>query len=204
MFLTIALIHLLAVASPGPDFAIVLKQSVSQPRRIVYFTSLGVALGMLLHVMYSLVGIGFIIARSVVLFSIIKWLGALYLIFIGWKSLTTKPPREAQSASSPRSLLSPFAAVRMGFLCNALNPKATLFFLALFTQVIDASTPFPVQIFYGAYLSFATFVWFCGLGSVLTMKAVQARLQGIHLWAERVMGAALIALGVRVALSARE
>src|SRR3989344_4015691 len=99
-FLTIALIHLLAVASPGPDFAIVLKQSLSQPRRIVYFTALGVGLGILIHVAYSLVGIGFIIARSIVLFSIIKWLGAGYLLFIGWKSLRATPSEELHAGRS--------------------------------------------------------------------------------------------------------
>jgi len=204
-FLTIALVHLLAVASPGPDFAIMLKQSLTQSRRTVVWTAFGVALGILVHVAYSLVGIGLIIAQSIVLFSIIKWIGAGYLLFIGWKSLTAKPPVKITGSTHTDTPAMPAcAAVRVGFLCNALNPKATLFFLALFTQIVDPSTPLIIQLLYGAYMSVATFLWFSGLGSVLTLNALRKRLHSVHLWAERVMGVALIALGIRVALSARE
>ena len=203
-FLTIAIIHLLALMSPGPDFAIMVKQSLSQPRRIVLWTAAGVALGILVHVAYSLLGLGLIISQSIVLFSIIKLLGAAYLIFIGWKSLTAKAPaHEATHASRMEQLMSPFQALRVGFLCNALNPKVTLFFLALFTQVIDPRTPLVVEILYGLFMSLQTLVWFSLVGSVLTLHPIRSSIDAIHLWAERVMGAVLIALGIKVALSTR-
>lgn len=201
-FLTIAIIHLLALMSPGPDFAIIVKQSLSQPRRIVLWTAFGVALGILVHVAYSLLGLGLIISQSIVLFSIIKLAGAAYLIFIGWKSLTSKAPAHHQEERERRtSVMSVTQAVRIGFLTNALNPKVTLFFLALFTQVIDPQTPLVVQLIYGLFMSAQTFFWFSVLASVLTLRPVRSCLDVIHLWAERVMGAVLIALGVKVALS---
>lgn len=204
-FLTIAVIHLLALASPGPDFAIIVKQSLSQPRRIVLWTALGVALGILVHVAYSLLGLGLIISQSIVLFSIIKFLGAAYLIYIGWKSIRAKAPAhdDVQSRRSA-SAMSILKALRVGFLCNALNPKVTLFFLALFTQVVDPSTSIAVQLLYGLFMSVQTFLWFSMLGSVLTLHPIRSSLDVIHLWAERVMGAVLIALGIKVALSVRE
>ncbi len=203
-FLTIALIHLLALASPGPDFAIIVKQSLSQPRRIVTWTALGVALGILVHVAYSLLGLGLIIAQSILLFSIIKLIGAAYLIFIGWKSLTAASPVHDQEQTRHASAVMTTAqAIRIGFLTNALNPKVTLFFLALFTQVIDPRTPFIIELFYGIFMSAQTFVWFAMLASVLTLRPVRSCLDVIHLWAERVMGVVLIALGVKVALSTR-
>ena len=204
-FLTVAIVHLLGVASPGPDFAIIVQKSLSQPRKVVVWTALGIGLGILVHVAYSLLGIGLVISRSIVLFSVIKLLGAAYLIFIGWKSLTAKPSRRGENSSEGdlTPALSPLAAVRVGFLTNALNPKATLFFLALFTQVIDPGTPAIVQLFYGVYMSVATFVWFSLLGSVLTMHRIRSCIDAVHVWAERAMGAVLIALGVKVALSAR-
>ena len=216
-FLTIAIIHLLALMSPGPDFAIMVKQSLSQPRRIVLWTAAGVALGILVHVAYSLLGLGLIISRSIVLFSVIKLLGAGYLIFIGWKSLTAKAPHSPSPAPCPpkpwrrrdggggrgEGVMSVGRALRVGFLCNALNPKVTLFFLALFTQVIDPRTPLIVEIFYGLFMSAQTFTWFALLGSVLTLNPIRSSLDMIHLWAERVMGVVLIALGIKVALSTR-
>ncbi|NOS66961.1 MAG: LysE family transporter [Candidatus Peribacteraceae bacterium] len=201
-FLTIAVIHMLALMSPGPDFAIIVKQSLSQPRRIVLWTALGVALGILVHVAYSLLGLGLIISQSIVLFSIIKLIGAAYLVFIGWKSLTAKAPAHDQEENRrAASVMSVPQAMRIGFLCNALNPKVTIFFLALFTQVIDPQTPLVVQLLYGLFMSAQTFFWFSTLASVLTLRPIRSCLDLIHLWAERVMGAVLIALGIKVALS---
>ena len=204
-FLTIAFIHLLAIASPGPDFAIIVKQSISQPRRVVLWTALGVALGIFVHITYSLLGIGLIIAQSIVLFSLIKVIGAGYLLFIGWKALMTKRSSHQASAHHHREKeMSALSAVKIGFLCNVLNPKVTLFFLALFTQIMSPSTPLLLQLFYGLYLSLATFIWFSMLGSILTMDIIRHRIEAIHLWAERVMGAVLILLGLKVAFAARK
>ncbi len=203
-FLTLAIVHLLGVASPGPDFAIIVKQSLSQPRRVVMWTALGVALGILVHAAYCLLGIGLVISRSIVLFSIIKFLGAAYLIIIGWKALRSKAPEHSPGHVRENiPVMSAVRAFRTGFLTNVLNPKATLFFLAVFTQVIDPATSLPMQLFYAGYMSVATFVWFASLGSVLTQRHVRSLLDVIHVWAERVMGAVLIALGIKVALSSR-
>ncbi len=89
-FLTVAVIHLLAVISPGPDFAMISRNSLVYSRKTGIYSSLGLALGILVHVSYSLVGIGLIISRSIVIFSAIKFLGAGYLIYIGYKALKTK------------------------------------------------------------------------------------------------------------------
>lgn len=202
-FLTIAVIHFLALISPGPDFVVIVKQSVSQPRRIVAWTALGISLAMLLHVGYTLLGLGFIIAQSIVVFTIIKLLGAAYLLYIGWKSLTAKTPASVVREMASTQVLTPWAAVKIGFLCNALNPKFTLFLLALFTQVIAPETPLAVQIFYGLWMSFIAFLWFSSVGSLLTMPLIRRSMGTIHIYAERVMGAVLIALGLKVAFSSR-
>lgn len=90
-FLTVALVHFLAVVSPGPDFAMVTRNSIIYSRKTGIYTSIGIAVGILVHVAYSLLGIGFIIAKSIVLFNIIKFIGAGYLIYIGYKSFRAKP-----------------------------------------------------------------------------------------------------------------
>jgi threonine/homoserine/homoserine lactone efflux protein len=135
---------------------------------------------------------------------VIKLVGAAYLLFIGWKALRSKDTDVHTERTTEANILSPAKAMRVGFLCNALNPKVTIFFLALFTQVIAPETPLIVQAGYGLWMSFATFVWFAFLGAVLTADAIRNRIQGIRIWAERVMGAVLIALSVRVAFSVRE
>lgn len=203
-FLTVALVHLLGVMSPGPDFLIVTRSALAYSRKTGVWTALGVALGILVHVAYCLLGIGLVISQSIVLFSLIKYLGAAYLLYIGWHALTDKPSAKLEeSLHHATKDISTFKAVRIGFLTNALNPKASLFFLAVFTQVIDQSTPIGVQLFYGIYMCVATFAWFGFIASVLSISAIKKRFARMQSVAERIMGGLLIALGLKVALSSR-
>lgn len=208
-FLLVAGIHLLAVMSPGPDFAMVVRNSLIYSRRTGVLAAIGLGLGILLHVTYSLLGIGLLVSQSVVLFNTIKLLGAAYLIYIGVKSLLAKKEtkkeisdelQEEFSGQKKQKDLSTFSAIRTGFLTNALNPKATLFFLALFTQVIDPQTATLVKAIYGIEMAVATFAWFAFVSIVLTHKRVNRSFHGIKTYLEKAFGLVLIALGIKVAL----
>jgi len=205
-FFLIAGIHLLAVMSPGPDFAMVMRNSLVYSRRTGVLAAAGLAIGIALHVTYSLLGIGLIISKSLLLFNVIKYVGALYLIYIGVKSLMSKKSESANHSDAVISKkdLTPIAAIRLGFLTNSLNPKATLFFLALFTQVIDPSTSIWVKMLYGVEMSAATFMWFGIIATILTHKQVSTLFEGIKHHIEKVFGAVLLALGVKVALGSRQ
>ena len=201
-FLTVALIHLLAVASPGPDFAIVVRESVAYGRRAGIFTALGVGCGIFVHVAYSLLGIGLIVSQSIVLFNALKWLAAAYLLYIGIRALRAKP---ADPASAEMMLAAgaraPRAAFATGFVTNGLNPKATLFFLSLFTVVIDPHTPLTIQAGYGVYLALATALWFCLVAMLFSQRRVRAGFARLGHWFDRLMGAVLVGLGAKLALS---
>ncbi len=200
-FLTIAAIHLLAVMSPGPDFAMITRNSLIYSKKVGLYSALGLALGIMLHIAYSLIGIGLIISQSIVLFSIIKFLGAGYLVFIGWKSLRAKPHKMNLASENKKPDLEKFAAIKMGFLTNILNPKATLFFLSLFTQVINPETPTAIKMLYGAEMSLMTFVWFALVAIALSQKTIKAKFSAIQHHFEKVFGVILIVLGIKVALS---
>jgi RhtB (resistance to homoserine/threonine) family protein len=204
-FLTVAIIHFLAVVSPGPDFAIVTKNSLAHTRKAGVWTAAGVGLGLGVHTTYSLLGIGLVISQSILLFNIIKYVGAAYLIYIGVRALLSKKHVSIDTDEQTRtSALSARSAFMQGFLCNVLNPKATLFMLALFTQVIDQSTPLFIQGIYGAYMSVATFVWFSTLASVFSMHHVRSAVRRVQHRIEQIMGVFLIGLGLKVALSGRD
>lgn len=205
-FLTMATVHLLAVISPGPDFAVVLKHSVSFGRRAAMFTSVGVGIGILIHVAYSLLGIGVLIETTPWLFNLISYIAAAYLVYIGWGALQSKPASssdgELANASTNTGTISDTIsdkrALWTGFLTNGLNPKATLFFLSLFAVVISAQTPNSVKLVYGVYLAFATGVWFCVLSYFFSSRQVRGLLQQYGYWFDRVMGTALILLAVKL------
>jgi threonine/homoserine/homoserine lactone efflux protein len=178
-FSKVALAHLLAVASPGPDFAIVLRQSLVHGRRTAIWTSVGVGMAITLHVTYSLLGLGLILKSSALAFDVVKYSGAAYLAWLGGQALRT-PPRAVSAAKAeeatkvPSSLPTARAAWLTGFLTNALNPKATLFFVALFVTVISAETPTAIKAGYGVWMVAATTGWFCLVSILFTRPAVRA------------------------------
>ncbi|WP_312381850.1 LysE family translocator [Stutzerimonas balearica] len=201
-FLTVALVHLLAVASPGPDFAVVVRESVTQGQRAGLWTALGVGSGIFVHIAYSLLGIGLIVSQSILLFNLFKWLAAGYLVYLGWKALRAGPQLEAATLTAgPVPTRRARQAFTVGFVTNGLNPKATLFFLSLFTVVISHDTPLAVQAGYGLYLACATTLWFCLVAWLFSRDRVRAGFARMGHWFDRVTGAVLIALGARLALS---
>ncbi len=203
-FLTIAIVHLLAVASPGPDFAIVVRQSITYGKITALWTSLGVGTGILLHVMYSLLGIGVVVSQSIVAFTVMKFMGAAYLMYIGWKALRTKPGGSRILAGKGQEIPTIRKAFWTGFLTNGLNPKATLFFLSLFTVVIAPETPVPIQLFYGIYMAIATALWFSGLSLLFGNERVRLLFGKVGHWFERFMGGALLLLGVKLAITSQK
>lgn len=204
-FALVAGIHLLAVMSPGPDFAMVMRNSLVYSRRTGILAAAGLSLGIALHVTYSLLGIGLIISRSILLFNTIKWVGALYLIYIGIKSLKTQPVQENENNDHAiKRDLTTAQAVRMGFLTNAMNPKATLFFLALFTTVVNPATQVGFKVLYGVEMVVATFFWFSFVAIVLSHNRVSRIFSRIKHHIEKGFGAILILLGVKVALGGQK
>ena len=202
-FFTIAVAHLFAVASPGPDFAIVTRQCMSGGTRAGVWTSLGVSSAILLHVTYCILGVALLLAQSTTLFNSMKYLAAAYLVYLGVQSIRGSF-RQTNTALYTRGevAISPSKAFVVGFLTNGLNPKATLFFLALFTVVIDSNTPSSIQALYGLYLAIATFLWFSMLSKILGRPNVRALIIKTRNWVERGMGAILILLALQISMSA--
>lgn len=200
-FLVVALVHLLAVISPGPDFAVVIRNSVSAGRQAGLMTALGVGSGIFLHVAYSLLGIGIIVSQSVWLFNLLKLMAGAYLLYIGIRALGARPQQQNAEVATSAGTLLPRKAFSIGFITNGLNPKATLFFLSLFTLVISPQTPLVVQAGYGLYLAVATTLWFCLVALLFSQPAVRRGFARMGHWFDRLMGAVLVGLGLHLALS---
>ena len=198
--LTVATITVLAVISPGADFAMVTRNSMILSRRAGVLTALGIALGVWVHVAYSMAGIGLLISRSILLFNAIKFAGAAYLIYLG---VTMLRARKADASLSPRvaTPLSDRAALRIGFLTNALNPKTTLFVVALFTQVIGPQTPLVTQFGYGIFMSLAHLAWFVLVAYAFSSEAARRFVAAFRHLIERGIGALLVTLGLGLAAS---
>lgn len=199
-FFIVASIHFLAVVSPGPDFAIIVKTALSQSRRESIITAFGIACGILIHITYCLLGLAIVITHSVFLFSIIKYMGAAYMIYIGIQCLLAKKTSTSIQTTAPKShRINSWKAFRTGFICNVLNPKVTLFFLGLFTLVVNPATPMWVQILYGVEMFLATFAWFSFLSIMITHKNVKNKMSSIQYYLTKLMGILLLIFGFEIA-----
>ncbi len=196
----IAGVTLLCMLSPGPDMLLVMRNSLLHGRHAGLWTALGVLFGNLVHCCYCLVGIGVLISSSIVAFNVLKWAGAAYLIYLGISSLLapTGIPRMRERGTSP---ITARTALRQGLINNLLNPKATLFFLGVFSQFVGPTDSSTHQVLLVAtMLAVSSGFWLlfiCGLQA----RPVRTVLVGVSRSLQRFFGGLLVALGLRVAMA---
>ncbi|MDD2840841.1 MAG: LysE family transporter [Tolumonas sp.] len=201
-FITLTVIHLLAAASPGPDFALVSRQALLQGRRAGLWVSLGIALGLGIHIAYSAAGLATLIAHSTMWMNAIKLIGGSYLLYLGYQGIRAK----AQSgiiANEPAVIMDVAAhhLVGKGFLCNALNPKAPIYFLSLFTIVLSPNLPASTLVIYGVWIMLLQLFWFSLITLFFSQPTIRRRFLAISHWIDRVFGIAMVGLGLKVLLS---
>jgi threonine/homoserine/homoserine lactone efflux protein len=196
VWIAIAVMHGFAVASPGPDFAVVMKQSLQQGRRAGVITSIGVGTGILLHVAYSILGVSILIKATPWLYNSLIYAAAAYLVWMGIGGLRSKSANGGSDASEVITQHSGLKAFMVGFITNGLNPKATLFFLTLYTLAIPAQTSVIVKGFYGVYLAFATACWFILVSVMVSHQRIRKAYVAHGYMFDRLMGAVLILMAV--------
>ncbi|MCH7232557.1 LysE family translocator [Glycomyces sp. L485] len=192
---------LVASIVPGPDFAIVTRNAMLGGRGSGMWTALGVAGGCVVWVVATAVGLSTLLAASVVAFTFVKVAGAIYLIYLGARSIhaafkdRSKPVAEAE----PTRRVTHWEAFRSGLLCNLLNPKALVFFTALIPQFISGGAPW-------AYVGELAFVaaavnglWFLALANLVGLLRRFLTRPNVRAWINGVTGGILVALGLRVA-----
>jgi RhtB (resistance to homoserine/threonine) family protein len=200
IILTIAGIHLLAAISPGPDFVMCVRNSLTYSRKTGIWTAVGFGAGISVHIFYCLAGLAIIISKSILIFNMIKFLGALYLIYIGLKSFFSKPSKIEIGEQKIKKDISNFQAFKIGFLTNVLNPKASLFFFGLFTLVISPNTPAFVLGIASVIMIINTALWFSLVAIFFTQKRIRKVFERFQNVFNKTLGGLLIALGIKVAL----
>ncbi|MES2685041.1 MAG: LysE family transporter [Pseudomonadota bacterium] len=191
LFSTAAAAHLMAVASPGPDFAVVTRQTLAHGRAAGLRTAWGVAAGIVFHVAYALFGLGWLLQKLPLLLEVMRYAGAAFLLWMGFNALRAQPAAvKASTAAAP-------AAQRdfwIGFSTNLLNPKATLFFVALCSALLTTPTPLSLKLALAAWIVLSTGLWFSLVAITLGHTRIRAALQAHAHWIDRGMGLLLIAL----------
>ena len=217
-FLTVCGLHLLAVVSPGPDFAIVVKQSIQHGRTTALWTTLGIGSAICVHASYTLLGFGLLVKTSWLVFTVMKGIAAAYLAYLGLHALWPKKkrtsaneagvqPSEQREEDALRDVenksgeMPPRRAFAMGFGTNALNPKATLFFVTVISAVVDPATPRLILIGYFAWMGVMVVIWFSLVSIFFTRASVRIAFLRLGPWFDRAIGVVLLGLCVALALS---
>jgi len=197
IFLTIAVLHLFAVASPGPDFILVSRQCLRYGRRIAIWTSLGIAIGILFHVALSLTGLNILLQNQPDLFWYIKLLASLYIGYLGIVSLVSKSSNKLVEDATGQAG-NQLRSVTTGLLTNVLNPKALIFFITVFAVTINKETGIFVKSLLGIYMSVATFIWFALVSILLTNKKAIERFKKAIPLLEKVTGFFLLLIAIQI------
>jgi len=197
-WLAVVTITLLAVISPGPDFALVSRNTLLLSRRAGVFTALGIGSGVLVHVTYTVLGVGLLLQQSLWLFNALKLAGAAYLIYLGVKMMRTQPV--VQQLAPQDAAHSDLAALRTGFLTNTLNPKTSVFIVSVFMQVLRPETAVVTQAGYGAFIALIHIAWFSLVALSFSAGIVRERLLAARHWIDRVFGGLLVVFGILLAV----
>jgi len=188
--------------SPGPDMAFILGQTARGGRRAGFSAMLGIWTGAFMHVLMAAVGLSAIFVTSAVAFSIVKWVGAAYLIWLGINALKSKESSAAAEIQPASSIAS--RVYWQGILVAALNPKVAIFFLAFLPQfVVAGAGPVWAQLSLHGCLIIVVAA-FIEPPLVLTSARLASALKDnrrLGMWLDRGLGALFIALGIRLAVS---
>ncbi|SBS38741.1 Threonine efflux protein [Marinomonas spartinae] len=195
-WLSLGMLGIAIVISPGADFVLVFKNSLSHGRRAGVWTAIGIGLAISIHIAYSLMGIHYLISHNAWLYSIIQYAGATYLIYLGVKGVlfSKTKPSIVQGDIKPPSITSHYFL--QGFLCNALNPKTMLFFLSIFSQVVVPEGGSNLAAYlYGAYMILLHALWFILIACIITSTRLQNRLESMKKRLNQVCGISLLLFG---------
>lgn len=199
---------LLLNIAPGPDSLLIMTRSASQGWRAGSAAALGIGTGTFIHIFAAALGLSAMLATSATAFTIVKLIGATYLLYVGANLLLRKKsgPVEAATSPLPSTRLAYRKIFLQGFLTNVLNPKVAVFFLAFVPQFIaaDASNKALAFIVLGCIFNFNGMLWchFLALSSAFASRRVRIN-SGLTLWLNRVIGAVFISFGIKLALADR-
>ena len=190
--IAIAIITLLAVISPGADFALVSRNSYLYGRKQGIYTAYGIACAVWIHISYSVLGLSFLKHYITNLLHIIQYIGALYLMYIGYKTFT----QQQISDHATHTLLRPRQAFIQGFLGNSLNPKTTLFVMSIFAQLLRGNHGLMHLIGYGMFISASHLLWFLLISLFCSTPVIRNKILRKQVSINRVIGTVLATLGL--------
>jgi len=200
LWLSLVVICILGALSPGPSLALVIKNTLSGGQEQGYATAISHGLGVALYAAITATGIGIIIAESPIIYTIIQYSGAAFLVYLGVKSLLAKKGSMSES-NEHQTNASNLNGWRDGFLIAFLNPKLAIFFLALFSQFVDDNATWQQNLIMTATVGTIDAVWYCLVTFGISRGSIINKLRANSHIIDKVAGSFLILLAARVVIN---
>ena len=201
LFLTVALVHLIALMSPGPDFFFVSQTAASRSRREAMMGVVGISLGIVVWAGVALMGLHLILQKMDWLHQLIMVGGGIYLCWMGWQLLRSARSQNAQSTPAPEvkvALPKPGRSFIRGFLTNLSNPKAVIYFGSVFSLFVGDDVGAGAR--WGLFLLIIaeTFVWFSLVAVVFALPAMRRGYQRLAKWIDGLAGVLFTGFGLHL------
>jgi len=203
LWLSLVTICILGALSPGPSLAVVIKNTLAGGAQQGYATAISHGLGVALYAAITATGIAVIIVQSPMLFTVIQYAGALFLVYLGIKALMSKKQTlslEGEEVSNQPTSVQ-VNGWRDGFLVAFLNPKLAIFFLALFSQFVDANASYQQKVIMTLTVGSIDALWYAIVAYSLSRGPILKKLKRNSHIIDRVTGGFLIMLAARVVVS---
>lgn len=203
LWLSFVAICILGALSPGPSLALVIKNTVNGGASTGYATSISHGLGVALYAAITAAGVAVLVVNTPLLFSIIQYAGAAFLLYLGVKALLSKKANnvETEELTSQSTQTQRINGWRDGFLIAFLNPKLAIFFIALFSQFVSADSSEQQKIIMTATVGTIDALWYCFVTFILSRGNIISTLKKNSYIVDKVTGVFLVALAVRVVLN---
>jgi threonine/homoserine/homoserine lactone efflux protein len=196
LLLTIAVTHFVALISPGPDFVLVMRNSLTKTRQDGYCTALGFATGVAVHLALGFFGLGLLLQQSPLLVSLIQWLGIFYLLYIASRAWGAQSFRlQTTTERKPSRLMESYTE---GLITNLLNAKAILFFVSLIVGLITPNTPLELKLSAMVIMVSVTFIWFALVARFLTINPIRERFLAAQQVIERTLAVLLVLMALKL------
>ncbi|KGB07661.1 MULTISPECIES: threonine export protein RhtC [Leclercia] len=202
LFLTVALVHIVALMSPGPDFFFVSQTAVSRSRKEAMMGVLGITMGVMVWAAVALLGLNLILAKMAWLHNIIMVGGGLYLCWMGYQMLRGALKKEVATPQEPKvELATGGRSFMKGLLTNLANPKAIIYFGSVFSLFVGDSVGAGAR--WGIFLLIVveTFAWFTLVASLFALPAMRRGYQRIAKWIDGFAGALFAGFGIHLIIS---
>lgn len=203
LILTVAIVHLGIVIVPGPNFLIVTKNSLTHSRHVGLVTAQGVALGTIVYVIAGFLGFTALLAQSVVLFNVVKWIGTAYFVYVGIRLIRSSVHNKRIVDTLVENPFSDRQALQSGLLTMLSNVKSAFYFMLLFTTFVPANITTEVRLSLLVVIPTISLIWY----SIIAWTFSNHHIRGFYRRIERginiVFGGLWILLGIKLATSTR-